>query len=135
MRSLLPLAALTLFPVARVPKLWLIVWLSERPRAWDGTGHYGVAQIYNRVIFPDTFGWTHAYFGGMPLSNFYPPLFYWLVALLHHTLTLIRRGVQIGINGPRPANTRGSMGVSVGDVRPKLFVGTGGVIRRSAAPN
>jgi hypothetical protein len=35
--------------------------------------------------FPDTFGWTQSYFGGMPFPNFYPPLFYWCVALLHHT--------------------------------------------------
>jgi hypothetical protein len=81
----LPLLVLTMFPVLRAPKLWLALWLSERPRAWDGTGHFGVAQVYDQSIFPDTFGWTHAYFAGMPLPNFYPPLFYWLVALLHHT--------------------------------------------------
>lgn len=82
---LLPLAVITAFTVARVPKLWLMLWLAERPRAWDGTGHYGLAQVYDQSIFPDTFGWTHAYFGGMPFPNFYPPLFYWLTALLHHT--------------------------------------------------
>ena len=54
------------------------------PRSWDGTGHFAVAQIYDKSIFPDTFGWTDAYFGGMPFPNFYPPLFFWLVALLHH---------------------------------------------------
>lgn len=85
LRRLVPLSVLTLFPVIRVPKLWLMIWLGERPRAWDGTGHYGLAQIYTQSIFPDTFGWTHAYFGGMPYPNFYPPLFYWLVALLNHT--------------------------------------------------
>src|SRR5205085_1029453 len=31
------------------------------------------------------FGWTHAYFGGMPFPNLYPPLFYWCVSLLVHT--------------------------------------------------
>ena len=36
-------------------------------------------------IFPDTFGWTNAYFAGMPLPNFYPPLFFWIVSFLHHT--------------------------------------------------
>lgn len=55
------------------------------PRAWDGTGHYGVAQIYDSSIFPDTFGWIGSYFGGMPFPNFYPPLFFWLVSFLHHT--------------------------------------------------
>src|SRR5205085_2117977 len=53
--------------------------------ATNGSGHYAIAQLYDQTIFPDTFGWTHAYFGGMPFPNFYPPLFYWLVALLHHT--------------------------------------------------
>src|SRR5712691_8244013 len=83
--SVLALAVLTAFPIARVPKLWVTLWLADRPRAWDGTGHYGIAQIYDQTIFPDTFGWTHAYFGGMPFPNFYPPLFYWCVAFLHHT--------------------------------------------------
>ena len=55
------------------------------PRSWDGTGHFAVAQIYDSTIFPDTFGWIDAYFAGMPFPNFYPPLFFWLVALLHHT--------------------------------------------------
>ena len=83
--SLYPLFILCAFPIIRVPKLWLMLWLGERPRAWDGTGHYGIAQVYDQTIFPDTFGWTHAYFGGMPYPNFYPPLFYWCVAFLHHT--------------------------------------------------
>lgn len=61
------------------------LWQATVPRAWDGTGHYAIARIYDRSIFPDTFGWTHAYFAGMPLPNFYPPMFYWCVALLHHT--------------------------------------------------
>jgi len=55
------------------------------PRSWDGTGHYAIAQIYDSSIFPDTFGWVNSYFAGMPFPNFYPPLFFWLVALLHHT--------------------------------------------------
>jgi len=55
------------------------------PRAWDGTGHFAVAQIYDNSIFPDTFGWVDSYFAGMPFPNFYPPLFFWLVALLHHS--------------------------------------------------
>lgn len=62
--------------------LWAEVWSGVRPRAWDGAGHYAVAQIYSQSIFPETFGWTHAYFAGMPFPNFYPPLYYWLIALL-----------------------------------------------------
>jgi hypothetical protein len=44
-----------------------------------------LVQIYDGAIFPDTFGWTNAYFAGMSFPNFYPPLFHWLVALIHHT--------------------------------------------------
>ncbi|HEX8560044.1 MAG TPA: hypothetical protein VF668_18250 [Pyrinomonadaceae bacterium] len=75
----------TALPVVLAPRLWEEVWSGVRVRAWDGTGHYALAQIYDRGIFPDTFGWTHAYFAGMPLPNFYPPAFYWAVAALHHT--------------------------------------------------
>lgn len=66
-------------------KLWQEVWHGGNPRAWDGSGHFAVAQLYSQSIFPDTLGWTHAYFGGMPFPNFYPPGFHWLVALLQHT--------------------------------------------------
>lgn len=79
---LYPVALVTLFPVALMSNFWLEVWRGVRPRATDGSGHWGVAQIYDAGIFPDTFGWTHAYFGGMPFPNFYPPLFHWLVGLL-----------------------------------------------------
>ena len=79
---LYPVALVTIFPVALVSNFWLEVWRGVRPRATDGSGHWGVAQIYDAGIFPDTFGWTHAYFGGMPFPNFYPPLFHWLVGLL-----------------------------------------------------
>jgi hypothetical protein len=77
--------AVTTIPLTLSHKLWLEIWQGGRPRAWDGTGHYAIARIYDQTIFPDTFGWTHAYFGGMPFPNFYPPLFYWCVALIHHT--------------------------------------------------
>jgi hypothetical protein len=79
---LYPVALVTVFPVALMSNFWLEVWRGVRPRATDGSGHWGVAQIYDAGIFPDTFGWTHAYFGGMPFPNFYPPLFHWLVGLL-----------------------------------------------------
>lgn len=79
---LYPIALVTFFPVALMSNFWLEVWRGVRPRATDGSGHWGVAQIYDAGIFPDTFGWTHAFFGGMPFPNFYPPLFHWLVGLL-----------------------------------------------------
>lgn len=80
---LYPLALVTIFPVALVSNFWLEVWRGVRSHATDGSGHWGMAQIYNANIFPDTFGWTDAYFGGMPFPNFYPPLFHWLVGLLN----------------------------------------------------
>jgi hypothetical protein len=76
---------LTALPVALTSPLWLEVWRGTRPRATNGSAHYAVARLYAETLFPDTFGWLHAYFGGMPFPNFYPPLFYWLVALLEHT--------------------------------------------------
>ena len=77
-------AVITLFAAALNIELWINLVQGVKPRAWDGTGHFALAQIY-QSIFPGTFGWTNAYFAGMPFPNFYPPLFYWCVALLHHT--------------------------------------------------
>jgi len=84
-KRLLPLVAIAALPVIFDWGIWSKVWTGMRPRAWDGTGHYALAQIYDQSIFPDTFGWTHAYFGGMPFPNFYPPLYYWLIAILRRT--------------------------------------------------
>ncbi len=79
------LAVITLLPIALTSFIWLEVVRGVASRAIDGSGHYAVAQIYDRSIFPDTFGWTNAYFAGMPFPNFYPPLFFWCVSLLSHT--------------------------------------------------
>jgi hypothetical protein len=81
----LSLAVITALPIVFRSKLWLACWRGNLSRAWDGTGHSSIAQIYDQSIFPDTFGWTNAYFAGMPFPNFYPPVFYWCVALLRHT--------------------------------------------------
>jgi hypothetical protein len=77
--------AMIVAPVVLTWKLWAAIWTGEQSRAWDGTGHYAIAQFYDQTIFPNTIGWTDAYFAGMPFPNFYPPVFYWSVALLHHT--------------------------------------------------
>jgi hypothetical protein len=71
--------------VALTSFIWLEVVRGVASRAIDGSGHYAVAHIYDREIFPETFGWTNAYFAGMPFPNFYPPLFFWTVSFLHHT--------------------------------------------------
>lgn len=85
LKALWAVLYVTVLPTLLVRDFLLDVWRSGRPRAWDGTGHYGVAQIYAQSIFPDTFGWTHAHFAGMPFPNFYPPLFFWCVALVERT--------------------------------------------------
>ena len=79
------LTLIILVPVALTSFVWLEVIHGVVSRAIDGSGHFAAAQIYDQSIFPDTFGWTNAYFAGMSLPNFYPPLFFWLVSLLHHT--------------------------------------------------
>jgi hypothetical protein len=73
-----------------LPVFWVgmsggLTWQGYVPHSWDGGGHYGIAWIYCQDGFPDTFGWSQAYYGGMPLPNFYPPLFYWIISLLHHS--------------------------------------------------
>ena len=83
--TLFLLLVVTALPVLLTRELWFEVWSGARSHAWDGSGHLALARIYEETIFPDTFGWTNAFLGGMPFPNFYPPLFYWLVALLHHT--------------------------------------------------
>jgi hypothetical protein len=79
------LGVISLLPVALKSFIWLEVIRGVASRAIDGSGHYAAAQIYDHEIFPDTFGWTNAYFAGLPLPNFYPPLFFWIVSFLHHT--------------------------------------------------
>lgn len=85
MKRAFVLALVVLFPVALTSFIWLEVIRGIASRAIDGSGHFAIGQIYDQSIFPDTFGWTNAYFGGMSFPNFYPPLFFWLVSLLHHT--------------------------------------------------
>ncbi len=70
------------------------------PRSWDGSGHLAASYIYDATVFPDTYGWTHMWFGGMPLPNFYPPLFYWIVAMLHHAGLPLLLAVKIGVTIP-----------------------------------
>jgi len=79
------LGVITLLPVALTSFIWLEVIRGVTSRAIDGSGHFAIGQIYDQSIFPDTFGWTNAYFAGMSFPNFYPPLFFWLVSLLTHT--------------------------------------------------
>jgi len=74
---------ITLLPVVLTFRFWMSAVHAGVPRSFDGSGHLGISRIYDAAIFPDTFGWTKAYFCGMPFPNYYPPLFYWLVSALH----------------------------------------------------
>lgn len=71
-------------PLILYGDVWIYAFRAGKPVSWDGSGQYTVASIYNKSIFPDTFGWTDVFFNGMPCPNFYPPLFYWGVAFLTH---------------------------------------------------
>lgn len=81
-RRFFPLILVTALPLLFTTELWSEVWTGVRPQAWDGSGHFALAQIYSQSTFPDIFGWTDTFFAGIPHPNNYPPLFYWLIALL-----------------------------------------------------
>lgn len=52
------------------------------PGGWDGVPHHAIADLYARRLFPAISGWMPEYFAGMPYPNFYPPVFYMVVAAL-----------------------------------------------------
>lgn len=66
------------------------------PGGWDGTPHYAIADLYARRIFPALSGWLPEYFAGMPYPDFYPPVFYFLVAALTK-LGLSTRSAFLGV--------------------------------------
>lgn len=76
-------------PLLRTASFFRLFFEPSLPRSWDGAAHLAASSLYDRTIFPNTFGWTDAWFAGMPLPNFYPPLFYWCVAALHHAGLLL----------------------------------------------
>ncbi len=53
---------------------------------YDGQSHMAVAQYYANNIFPRTWGWIPEWYGGMPFPEFYPPLFYFLMAVFSKIL-------------------------------------------------
>jgi hypothetical protein len=72
-------------PILRTTSFFRLFFGNHLLRSWDGSAHLAAAYLYDRATFPDTFGWTHVWSAGMPLPNFYPPLFYWIAAALHQT--------------------------------------------------
>lgn len=90
MRGRLPLAlnvalmvGVAVIPLVSGADFWRSIWQGDLPRAWDGSSHYAVVNLYDREMFPDTFGWATEFWEGMPFPNFYPPLFYWLISFIH----------------------------------------------------
>lgn len=74
-------ALLALFAIVCGPYL-LRVYASALPGGWDGVPHYAIADVYAHKLFPAISGWLGEYFAGMPFPNFYPPVFYMIVAAL-----------------------------------------------------
>lgn len=52
----------------------------------DGSSHAAIGEYYAEHIFPKTWGWIPVWFGGMPFPQFYPPLFYFVIALFSKIL-------------------------------------------------
>jgi len=90
-RESIPFVCILFWPVVALRDFWRALPSAGWPRGYDGSGHFALARIYGNSIFPDTFGWTHAFFMGMPFPNFYPPLFYWSVVCLEklHVCTIL----------------------------------------------
>jgi hypothetical protein len=53
-------------------------------KAWDGSGHNLATGYFSSAIFPEASGWLFNQIGGEPFPNFYPPLFYFLTAIVSY---------------------------------------------------
>jgi hypothetical protein len=53
---------------------------------WDGAAHLSIGQVYAEQIFPFTWGWVDNWYLGIPFPQFYPPAFYFLIALFSKVL-------------------------------------------------
>jgi hypothetical protein len=53
---------------------------------WDGAAHASIGYQYYQSIFPHTWGWLPIWYKGMPFPQFYPPVFYFLIAVLAKVL-------------------------------------------------
>jgi hypothetical protein len=85
MLKLLSWRRLTVIILILAGCLYLRVSSQERlSKAWDGSGHTLVAKYCSSAIFPEASGWLFNQIGGGPFPNFYPPLFYSLIAIAGH---------------------------------------------------
>lgn len=82
-------------------KFFQTFWQLQIIGGWDGTSHAAIGEYYSRYIFPKTWGWIPYWFNGMPFPQFYPPLFYFLLALLAKFLplsyTTLLKGMLTGL--------------------------------------
>jgi hypothetical protein len=78
-------AAITLLLSLReLSAFWNAPWTGS----FDGMSHVVVGEYYANNVFPKTSGWMPHWFGGMPFPDFYPPLFYWVTALIYRLTPL-----------------------------------------------
>jgi len=54
--------------------------------SWDAAGHYFSVYFTKAYLFPDFSGWNPFAFAGFAQNYFYPPLFYYLAAVLSFIL-------------------------------------------------
>lgn len=55
---------------------------------WDMAGHYFSAWYQKEYLFPNVIGWNPYFFLGHPQNQFYPPLYFYLTALLAQVFSL-----------------------------------------------
>ncbi len=67
-----------------------IFWTSPFIQSWDGAAHFAASLHYSQTTFPSVWGWTSQWFTGMPFPQFYPPLFFFLTAVLYHIFFFIK---------------------------------------------
>ena len=66
--------------------LFKALFFNDVMPGWDGEAHLAIGKLYAEHIFPSTWGWINQWYTGMPFPQFYPPLFYFLVALVSKIL-------------------------------------------------
>jgi hypothetical protein len=67
-------------------KYFLLYLSLPIPGGFDAVGHFTAGTYYASHLFPSVWGWSHAWFSGMPFPQFYPPLFYFVMAFFYKVL-------------------------------------------------
>jgi uncharacterized membrane protein len=79
--ALIALSGLLLFLLNK--QLITVYFLNKFVGGWDGSGHYAIGKLYADNIFPSFWGWIPNWYSGMPFPQFYPPIFYFINALVY----------------------------------------------------